>query len=184
MNPCNTGSRTCIGCSQCDSWTGTNGHFTTSAFRDRSVQLSLHVLHASGAFGVDHVFLEREALLTYEEITVVVRSLLPAGLRKVRLTGGEPLLRKDITALIEMLRDAGPDLDLALTTNGASRTVRNGPERSRTRPCHGEFGCHGPRLFQRMADTTNHGPDDVWTGIEAAMSVGSASRSTPWFRRA
>ena len=86
-------------------------------------------------FGVDHVFLEREALLTYEEITMVVRSLLPAGLRKVRLTGGEPLLRKDITALIEMLRDAGPDLDLALTTNGASRTVRNGPERSRTRPC-------------------------------------------------
>ena len=69
-------------------------------------------------FGADHVFLEREALLTYEEITLVVRSLLPAGLRKVRLTGGEPLLRKDITALIEMLRDAGPDLDLALTTAG------------------------------------------------------------------
>ena len=44
-------------------------------------------------FGSDHAFLNREALLSYEEITLVVRSLLRVGLRKVRLTGGEPLLR-------------------------------------------------------------------------------------------
>ena len=67
-------------------------------------------------FGAEHPFLERRELLTYEEITTVVQSMLPAGLRKVRLTGGEPLLRKDLTALIKMLRRAGPDLDLALTT--------------------------------------------------------------------
>ena len=64
-------------------------------------------------FGADHAFLDREALLTYEEITVVVRSLLPTGLRKVRLTGGEPLLRKDITTLIGMLREADPKLGVA-----------------------------------------------------------------------
>ncbi|MEG3601671.1 MAG: radical SAM protein, partial [Candidatus Thermoplasmatota archaeon] len=51
-------------------------------------------------FGAEHPFLERRELLTYEEITTVVQSMLPAGLRKVRLTGGEPLLRKDLTALI------------------------------------------------------------------------------------
>jgi cyclic pyranopterin phosphate synthase len=70
-------------------------------------------------FGPEHDFLKREELLTYEEITTVVRSLLPTGLRKVRFTGGEPLLRRDITTLIAMIRGVGPNLDLALTTNGA-----------------------------------------------------------------
>ena len=123
-------------------------------------------------FGVDHVFLEREALLTYEEITVVVRSLLPAGLRKVRLTGGEPLLRKDITALIEMLRNAGPNLDLALTTNGAllERYATALKEAGLNRVTV-SLDAMDTALFQRMADTTNHGPDDVWRGIEAFIIV-------------
>ena len=124
-------------------------------------------------FGADHAFLDREALLTYEEITVVVRSLLPTGLRKVRLTGGEPLLRKDITTLIGMLREADPKLDVALTTNGAllerhaAALKQAGLDRITV-----SLDAMEPSLFQRMADTTNHGPEDVWRGIEAALSVG------------
>lgn len=124
-------------------------------------------------FGADHAFLEREALLTYEEITTVVRSLVPTGLRKVRLTGGEPLLRKDIMTLVEMLRAAGPELDLALTTNGAllerhaSALKQAGLDRVTV-----SLDAMDRALFQQMADTTNHGPDEVLSGIEVALSLG------------
>ena len=69
-------------------------------------------------FGPGHTFLAKEEILTYEEMAKVVSSLLPLGLKKVRITGGEPLLRKDIHVLIELLRSLDPELDLALTTNG------------------------------------------------------------------
>ena len=70
-------------------------------------------------FGPQHSFLPRDELLTYEEMTFVTASLLPLGLEKIRLTGGEPLLRKNITTLIGQLRELDPTLDIALTTNGA-----------------------------------------------------------------
>lgn len=68
-------------------------------------------------FGPDYEFVARELLLTFEEIDRVVSSLIPLGLSKVRLTGGEPLMRKELEKLISLL--AKYDLDLALTTNGA-----------------------------------------------------------------
>jgi cyclic pyranopterin phosphate synthase len=69
-------------------------------------------------FGRDYAFLDHAELLTFEEIARVVRALREFGLEKVRLTGGEPLLRKKIETLIEMLA-AIPGLDITLTTNGA-----------------------------------------------------------------
>jgi cyclic pyranopterin phosphate synthase len=69
-------------------------------------------------FGRDYAFLDHAELLTFEEIVRVVRMLRGFGLEKVRLTGGEPLLRKKIETLIEMLA-AIPGLDITLTTNGA-----------------------------------------------------------------
>ena len=54
-------------------------------------------------FGPDYAFLPREELLTYEEIARLVRLTVPLGLRKVRLTGGEPLLRRGVKDLVEML---------------------------------------------------------------------------------
>ena len=124
-------------------------------------------------FGADHAFLDREALLTYEEITTVVRSLMPTGLRKVRLTGGEPLLRKDITTLVKMLRTVGPELDLALTTNGAllQRHALALKEAGLDRVTV-SLDAMDKSLFQEMADTTNHGPGEVLSGIEAALSLG------------
>lgn len=63
-------------------------------------------------------FLPRQQLLSFEEITDVVAILQPLGLRKIRLTGGEPLLRKDLETLVEQLATQHASCDLALTTNG------------------------------------------------------------------
>jgi cyclic pyranopterin phosphate synthase len=69
-------------------------------------------------YGRDYAFLDHAELLSFEEIARTVRILREHGIEKVRLTGGEPLLRRRIEALIEMLA-AIPGLDLTLTTNGA-----------------------------------------------------------------
>ena len=69
-------------------------------------------------FGRDYTFMPRRELLTFEEIERVVRTFVPLGVRKIRLTGGEPLLRRDVEVLVSMLSRI-PGLDLTLTTNGA-----------------------------------------------------------------
>src|SRR5678810_1100407 len=72
-------------------------------------------------FGPNHQFLERNQILTFEEITRLARIFAGHGVRKVRLTGGEPLVRRDLPLLVEMLAEI-PDLDLTLTTNGSLLT--------------------------------------------------------------
>jgi cyclic pyranopterin phosphate synthase len=69
-------------------------------------------------YGRDYPFLPHAELLTFEEIERVARIFVELGVRKIRLTGGEPLLRKRLEQLIEMLA-AIPGVDLTLTTNGA-----------------------------------------------------------------
>src|SRR4030042_1498719 len=69
-------------------------------------------------FGRDYQFLDRQELLSFEEITRLVRVLKPLGVQKVRLTGGEPLVRRHLERLVEMLAGLG-GLDLTLTTHGA-----------------------------------------------------------------
>ncbi len=68
-------------------------------------------------FGRDYKFLPRDDLLSFEEITRIARLFVDHGVRKIRLTGGEPLLRRNIERLVEML--AALDVDLTLTTNGS-----------------------------------------------------------------
>ena len=63
-------------------------------------------------------WLARNELLTYEEITSIVRQLAALGLRRVRLTGGEPLVRRDLPELVRMLRAIEGIEDIALSTNG------------------------------------------------------------------
>ena len=70
-------------------------------------------------FGRDYVFLPREQLLTFEEITRLSRIFVAHGVQKVRLTGGEPLLRRDLYKLVAMLSEIEGLDDLALTTNGS-----------------------------------------------------------------
>src|ERR671913_25409 len=64
-------------------------------------------------FGKDYQFLERKALLTFEEITRLARVFRGLGIEKIRLTGGEPLVRRNLEQLIGMLSDI-PGLDLTL----------------------------------------------------------------------
>ena len=73
-------------------------------------------------FGRDYVFLGREELLTFEEIARLSRIFVANGVEKVRLTGGEPLLRRDIDKLVAMLAEIDGLQDIAMTTNGSLLT--------------------------------------------------------------
>ena len=72
-------------------------------------------------FGKDYQFLERKQILTFEEIERVSRAFHALGVEKIRLTGGEPLIRRNLEQLIGMLSRI-PGLDLTLTTNGSLLT--------------------------------------------------------------
>ena len=69
-------------------------------------------------FGSDYPYLPHNEVLTFEEITRLAHIFVGHGVRKIRLTGGEPLVRKDFPKLIGMLAQI-PDIDLTLTTNGS-----------------------------------------------------------------
>jgi cyclic pyranopterin phosphate synthase len=69
-------------------------------------------------YGRDHQFLERKELLSFEELARVVAIFASRGVKRVRITGGEPLVRKNVEELVAMLHEIG-GIDLALTTNGA-----------------------------------------------------------------
>ncbi|HEX6178047.1 MAG TPA: GTP 3',8-cyclase MoaA [Thermoanaerobaculia bacterium] len=73
-------------------------------------------------FGRDFAFAPREELLTFEEIARLVRVLSDRGVKKVRLTGGEPLLRRDLERLVEEIARIDGIDDIALTTNGSLLT--------------------------------------------------------------
>lgn len=73
-------------------------------------------------FGSAFRFLPREELLTFEEIVRLTRLFVRNGVRKVRLTGGEPLLRRDLERLVELLGQIKGLEDIALTTNGSLLT--------------------------------------------------------------
>ena len=76
----------------------------------------------------DHRFLPKDELLSFEEIERVVRASASLGVSKVRLTGGEPLLRRDLEALVEKVRGVSGITDLSMTTNASLLT----PARARS----------------------------------------------------
>jgi GTP 3',8-cyclase len=76
-------------------------------------------------FGKDYQFLERKEILTFEEIGRIARIFGSLGVEKIRLTGGEPLIRRNLEQLIAMLSHI-PGLDLTLTTNGSLLTRKAG----------------------------------------------------------
>ncbi|QIW21781.1 GTP 3',8-cyclase MoaA [Bacillus thuringiensis] len=73
-------------------------------------------------FGPDYAFLKDEFLLTFDEIERLAKLFISIGVRKIRLTGGEPLLRKDLTKLIARLVKIEGSVDIGLTTNAIHLT--------------------------------------------------------------
>lgn len=129
-------------------------------------------------FGNDYPFLPHSALLTFEEIERLAQVFVAHGVDKIRLTGGEPLLRKNIERLIERLAALStPDgraLDLTLTTNGSllARKARDLKEAGLTRVTV-SLDALDDTLFKRMNDA-DFAPSAVLDGIAAAQAVGLA----------
>jgi len=63
-------------------------------------------------------WLPKDEILTFEELTRLLRLFVNLGVTSIKVTGGEPTVRADLPTLVRMFRDAGPDLDISLTTNG------------------------------------------------------------------
>jgi len=129
-------------------------------------------------FDKDYRFLPHADLLTFEEITRLARAFIEHGVEKIRLTGGEPLLRKDIERLIEMLaglrtRDGRP-LDLTLTTNGSilARKARSLAAAGLRRITVSLDGLDDA-VFRRMNDV-DFPVSAVLDGIAAAADAGLA----------
>jgi GTP 3',8-cyclase len=127
-------------------------------------------------FDKDYPYLPHSALLTFEEITRVARQFVAHGVRKIRLTGGEPLLRKNIEVLVEQLAALktidGRALDLTLTTNGSllARKAKSLKAAGLQRVTVSLDGLDDA-VFRRMNDV-DFPVAEVLEGIEAAKAAG------------
>jgi cyclic pyranopterin phosphate synthase len=127
-------------------------------------------------FDKDYPYLPHSALLSFEEITRLARLFLAHGVRKIRLTGGEPLLRKNLEALVAQLAALrtvdGTAPDLTLTTNGSLlvRKARALKEAGLNRVTVSLDGLDDT-VFRRMNDV-DFPVADVLAGIEAAHAAG------------
>lgn len=123
-------------------------------------------------FGSDYAYVPREDILTFEEIARVVRIAGVLGVRKVRLTGGEPLLRRDLPALVRLLAGIPAVEDLALTTNGLqlagfARELRDAGLHRVTV----SLDALDDALFRRLGGS-RRGVGDVLRGMQAARETG------------
>jgi GTP 3',8-cyclase len=123
-------------------------------------------------FGADHAFLPRDELLTFEEIARLVRVFAGLGVTKVRLTGGEPLLRRDLDRLVAMVAGTPGITDVALTTNGSLLAARAQALRDAgLGRVTVSLDSLDPAVFARLADSKVP-LQRVLDGIAAARSVG------------
>ncbi len=127
-------------------------------------------------FDKDYAFLPQTSLLSFEEITRVASLFVAHGVEKIRLTGGEPLLRKNVEKLIEMLAALrtpnGRELDLTLTTNGSllARKAQALKDAGLKRVTV-SLDALDDQVFKKMNDV-DFAVSDVLEGIDAAHRVG------------
>lgn len=129
-------------------------------------------------FGSDYVFMAQSSLLSFEEIIRIARAGVALGIQKIRLTGGEPLLRKNIESLIEMLAQLrtpeGDPVEITLTTNGtllarkAQALMSAGLKRVTV-----SLDALEDDMFERMSDS-QVSVATVLKGIDEAARVGLA----------
>ncbi len=122
-------------------------------------------------FGRDYEFLGRDELLTFEEIERIARVFVGGGVEKIRITGGEPLVRRDLPVLVEKLAALG-DVDLTLTTNGAllARVAGDLASAGLTRVTV-SLDSLDDEVFRAMNDV-DFPVDRVLEGIDAAAAAG------------
>jgi cyclic pyranopterin phosphate synthase len=116
-------------------------------------------------------WLPKHELLSFEELTRVLRLFVRLGVRSLKVTGGEPLVRAELPTLIRMFREVGPDLDISLTTNGvlldrlAAPLAEAGVDRA-------TISCDS-LLRHRFAEMTRRDAlDRVLAGMRAAEAAG------------
>jgi cyclic pyranopterin phosphate synthase len=123
-------------------------------------------------FGQEYAFLPRAEILSFEEIERLVGVFARLGVQKIRLTGGEPLLRRDLEILVEKLAAVPGILDLTLTTNGSLLA-----QKAKALRCAGlnrvtvSLDSLDPAVFRQMNDVTIT-PERVIEGIYAAREQG------------
>jgi GTP 3',8-cyclase len=127
-------------------------------------------------FNSDYKYLPHSALLSFEEITLAAKSFIALGVEKLRLTGGEPLLRKNLEILIQQLAVlrtvAGEPLDITLTTNGSllARKAQSLKDAGLKRVTISLDGLDDA-VFKSMNDV-DFPVSDVLEGIAAAQAAG------------
>ncbi|MEZ5275007.1 MAG: GTP 3',8-cyclase MoaA [Opitutaceae bacterium] len=123
-------------------------------------------------FGPDYAFLPRREMLSNDELVRLVRLFIRGGVRKIRLTGGEPLLREGLVDLIAAIAALPGAEDLALTTNGwlLERMSRDLAAAGLQR-INVSLDSLEPAIFGRM-NGRGHGPARVLAGIDAAVASG------------
>ena len=122
-------------------------------------------------FDSKHQFMHRNELLTFEEINSVVESLVPIGLKKIRLTGGEPLLRRGIENLIQML--SKHSVEIAMTTNGLLFAGR-GESLRKSGLDRVTFSLDSldPQVFERITNTSGEKIRSILKSIDEAIECG------------
>ena len=129
-------------------------------------------------FDREYAFLPQSSLLSFEEITRLARLFAAHGVQKIRLTGGEPLLRRHLETLVAMLAElrtpAGRALDLTLTTNGSllAKKARSLRDAGLSRVTV-SLDALDDAIFRRMNDV-DFPVADVLAGIDAALAAGLA----------
>ena len=124
-------------------------------------------------FGSDFVFLPRSEILTFEEIHRLARVFHRLGVRKFRLTGGEPLLRAELPVLVRMLATL-PETEVALTTNGALLAQQAGAlSAAGLDRVTVSLDAVDDEVFHRFNDV-RFPVEDVLSGIAAAAAAGLA----------
>ena len=123
-------------------------------------------------YGERYRFLSRTEILSFEEITRLAKLFVGLGVSKLRITGGEPLVRSNVVALVGMLADIAGTEDLALTTNGyllaplAADLKAAGLHRVTV-----SLDSIDPEVYKRM-NGDKYGPEKALEGIDAAIQVG------------
>lgn len=120
-------------------------------------------------YGEEFTFLPRSEILSFEEIERLSRLFLDLGVAKIRLTGGEPLVRAHLTDLVERIAALEPGLDLAMTTNGALLTpVAEDLKKAGLTRITVSLDSLDPEVFTAMCGRDNVHPDVVLEAIDAA----------------